>query len=379
MIERVFWKQKVTEALKRRPIVWLAGVRRVGKTTLVKSFPEARYFDCELPSVRSELADPEFFWSRHDGKLVILDEVHRLMDPSNVLKIASDHFKGVKVIATGSSTLAAKKKFKDTLTDRKQDVWLQPLLISELKAGKQLDLDKRFLFGGLPPAYLQDKLDNEFYREWLDSFWAKDIQELFAIDRKTSFLKLADLLLRQSGKLFQANSFAAPCEISRQTVQNYLDALETALFVHIVRPWHGGKSNEIVLMPKVYAFDTGFVCFALGRSELRQEDKGDLLEHLVLQELQAHFGKEAVFFWRDKQRHEIDFVVQPMRRREIHAVECKFSKEGFDPSAMNIFRKNVKAGKNILVAPNISRVSERRVGGLTILECPPWEISSAMF
>jgi len=50
-----------------------------------------------------------------------LDEVHRLDNPSELLKIAADHYPDLKIIATGSSTLGASDRFKDTLTGRKSD------------------------------------------------------------------------------------------------------------------------------------------------------------------------------------------------------------------------------------------------------------------
>jgi hypothetical protein len=61
------------------------------------------------------------------------DEIHRLADPSEVLKIAADHFPDVKIIATGSSTLGASSKFRDTLTGRKVEIWLTPMISDDLK------------------------------------------------------------------------------------------------------------------------------------------------------------------------------------------------------------------------------------------------------
>lgn len=163
MIARAELIQRITDLLGQRNILWMSGVRRVGKTTLCGMIPDAVYFDCELPSTRAQLEDPEHFWRQYDSGLVILDDIHRLTDPSSVLKIAVDHFPKVKVVATGSSTLAAKRKFKDTLTDRKRDLWVPPLLPSELVEHGKFDLDRRLLHGGLPPAYLASAVDDAFY------------------------------------------------------------------------------------------------------------------------------------------------------------------------------------------------------------------------
>jgi uncharacterized protein len=58
--------------------------------------------------------------------------------------------------------------------------------------------------------------------------------------------------------------------------------------VHIIPPFSSHRPTETVSAPKVYGFDTGFVCYYRGWSELRQEDMGLLWEHLVLNEIVAH-------------------------------------------------------------------------------------------
>jgi len=98
-----------------------------GKTVLCQSLEDVQYFDCELPSVRREMEDPELFLKAHDGMLLALDEIHRLEDPALLLKIAADHFPRIRVIATGSSTLGASSKFRDTLAGRKSELYLTPL------------------------------------------------------------------------------------------------------------------------------------------------------------------------------------------------------------------------------------------------------------
>lgn len=56
------------------------------------------------------------------NRRVVLDEIHRLPNPAEFLKIAADHYPHVKVLATGSSTLSATTKFRDTLTGRKVEL-----------------------------------------------------------------------------------------------------------------------------------------------------------------------------------------------------------------------------------------------------------------
>lgn len=97
MFERPFWTRLLEQAWRRRSVVWLAGVRRVGKTVLCQSLPNVEYFDCELPRVRRQLSDPEEFLDGLRGKRVVLDEVHRLLEPSSILKIAADRYPDVRL------------------------------------------------------------------------------------------------------------------------------------------------------------------------------------------------------------------------------------------------------------------------------------------
>lgn len=152
MYLRPFWINQIEHAWQKRPIVWLSGVRRVGKTTLAKMLSNAVYINCDLPSVGRRLADPEsFFDGLAQEAIVVLDEIHQMADPSRLLKIASDGYPRLRILATGSSTLAATKKFRDALTGRKQEIYLPPVLWQECREIFGIaDLDKRLLHGGLP-------------------------------------------------------------------------------------------------------------------------------------------------------------------------------------------------------------------------------------
>jgi uncharacterized protein len=346
-------------------VVWLKGVRRVGKTVLARSLPSIEYFDCELPRTRRALEDPEGFLHEVRGRRVVLDEIHRLPNPSEFLKIAADHHPQTQVLATGSSTLGASSKFRDTLTGRKQTVWLSPMTLSDLEDFGKTDVKHRLLRGGLPPFFLAEEFPESDYHEWLDSYWAKDIQELFRLERKASFRRLFELLARQSGGIFEATRFAAPCEISRQTVTNYLAVLEATMVAHVIRPYSTRGSTELVSAPKVYAFDTGFVCYARGWINLRPEDFGNLWEHMVLNEIQAHRQTEQIRYWRDKNRHEIDFVLRrPSQGPD--AIECKWSADGFDDRNLRAFRTRYPEGRNWVVSFDVDQPFVRQAGGLEI-------------
>jgi len=362
---RKFWLGLINDAWQKKSIVWLAGVRRAGKTSLCRTIPDVEYFDCELPRIRRLLEDPESFLSVRRGKKIIFDEIHRLGNPSEILKISADHYPDVKIIATGSSTLGASSRFRDTLTGRKRDVWLAPMISADLVDFDRPGLGHRLFRGGLPPFFLSEENPEREFQDWMDAFWAKDIQELFRLERRQSFQRFCELLFGQSGGMFEATSFARPCEVSRTTIVNYLAVLEATFVVQVIRPFSTHRATEIVASPKVYAFDTGFVCQYKGWPFLRPDDSGILWEHYVLNEIQGRFQRRDVRMWRDKQGHEIDFIVTAPGKA-VTAIECKWNAARFDPAALKVFRRLYPDGRNLIVCRDVEESYRRAYGEVSV-------------
>lgn len=365
VVHRSQWIHLIEQAWKERTVIWLAGVRRVGKTFLSQSLKNIEYFDCELPRVRRMMEEPQAFLGDLKGKRIVLDEIHRLSNPSEILKIAADHFQTIRILATGSSTLGASAKFKDTLAGRKRDLRMTPMTLSDLDDFENTDMDHRFLRGGLPPFFMAEKLPERDFQEWVDAYWAKDIQELFRLERRASFQRFFELLMAQSGGIFEATKFARPCEVSRPTISNYLNVLEATFVATVVRPFSTHKPTEIVAAPKVYGFDTGFICYHRGWHELRAEDRGQLWEHFVLNEMLAAMQGEAIQYWRDKNQHEVDFIIKRRGQQPI-VVECKWSADQFDSRNVQAFRHHYPDGNNFVVAHDVERSFSKSFGKLKI-------------
>jgi predicted AAA+ superfamily ATPase len=363
MIKRPFWLKQIDTLWRRRSIVWLSGVRRVGKTSLAKMIPNGIYLNCDLSSTARDLEDPEFFFKSHKkNSIIILDEVHRISDPSNVLKIASDAFPSLRVLATGSSTLHATKKFRDTLTGRKYTLYLTPVLWDECLQNFEVhDLDKRLLHGGLPEPLLLESKNPDFFAEWMDSYYARDIAELFSVRDRAGFINLLKLLLLQSGGLADITKLASEVGLSRLTVKAHIEAMTIAHAIFPIPPFHGGGRREIIRRRKIYAFDTGFVTFVRGWNSLRDEDRGGLWEHLVLDTLRAAGFSNKINYWRDKSGREIDFVLRA-GRNHIDTIECKIDPDRFDMDNLEEFRKLYPNGNNWLVSPKVDKTYTRRFG-----------------
>lgn len=358
--------------------MWLTGVRRVGKTTLAKGLEDATFLNCDLPGTARLLEEPERFLGTVKSSYLVLDEIHQLSDPSRILKIAADEHRQLKVLATGSSTLAATTKFRDSLTGRKRTVHLLPVLYRELGAFGAVSIERRLLRGGLPEALLTEVPDEGFFAEWLDSYFARDVQELFRVGKRHEFLKLVELVLRQSGGLVEYSSLAKHSGLSRITVMTYLEVLQVTHLLTLVRPYHGGGRQEILHQPRAYGFDTGFVSYANGWSDLREQELGLLWEHLVLEGLLSTDAERRIHYWRDKRRREVDFVL-PGGRGHCDAIECKWDARSFSPRSMVAFRALHPTGGNYVLSPQVEAAYSRSVAGLEVVfaNLEQWETGEA--
>ena len=371
MIQRSFWKETVAGGWRVRSIVWLTGVRRIGKTSLARQLGEATYFNCDRPSVQRELSDPEFFLAGcPKGRPVILDEVHRLDEPTTLLKLAADEHLDLQILATGSSTLAATHAFRDTLSGRKMSVRLLPVLWRERNAFDVENLDVRLLRGGFPETLLGTTDRHVFFDEWLESYYARDIAELFNIRNRTGFLRLVQLLLRRSAGQLDMTNLSKESGVSRPTAISYLDAIEISNVAFKLRPYHGGSAREVVKRPKVYGFDTGAVAWVCGWDSIRESDRGLLWEHLVFDELRSIVSDRRLYYWRDKSGREVDFIVD-RGDGKVDTVEAKIDPERIDLRNLRAFRALYPEGANYLAVPYAERPRRLRLEDIEIIICEP--------
>ena len=334
------------------------GPRRSGKTTLVQGLPGIDYLDCELPAVRRSMDRPESFLDGMGGRQVVLDEVHRLHNASELLGLAAERFPEVRVLAVGPAKLKAWATIQGAPLAGVGEVWLTPMVQADMMDFGNSDLNHRFLHGGLPPYFLSSTLPEKEFQTWMDAYWAKDAQELFRLERRGPFQRFIELVLARSGEMFEATQFTADCGVSRGTIMKYLTALEATGVALVVLPFSSRRSHEIIAAPRVYGFDTGLVCVHRGWTQLRSEDLDLLWEHHVLNEIVARTQATAVRYWRDKQGHEVSFVCAA-EGRKLLALECTWSVSGLDPGGLLAFGRNYPEAK-LLVATTDAELSFKR-------------------
>jgi len=103
-----------------------------------------------------------------------------------------------------------------------------------------------------------------------------------------------------------------------------------------VRPFSVANPREIVAASKIYAFDTGFVAYFKGWEKLRSEDYGAMWEHYAVNEMAACLQARKLFYWRDKDGNEIDFVLYRDAKKPA-AIEVKWQAAAFNGKNLAVF------------------------------------------
>ncbi len=353
MVQRSFWLEVIENSWKIKPVVWLAGVEGSGKTSLCQNLPDVEFFSCDLPEVRRNTEAPGKFLGKLEGKKVALDGIHRLPNVPDVVKAVAD-LPPLNLILTGPVSLEEFFESLDPLREIIFPVCLTPMMSRDLLDFGNQDLARRFLRGGLPPFFLSTSQPDLEFEKWVDSFWSGVIQARFRLEKRDSFLKFLELIIRESGEVFEASRFASRVGASRPTVTKYLAALEAAGTVWVLRPFSTARAVEIISAPRTYAFDTGFLCHFRSWTQLREDDFKILWKHWVLNELISRMQGVQIQYWRDKRGHEVDFV---LIRRDlgILTITAHWKADEFEPGGLRAFRYHYPAGPNWVVCHDVAQ------------------------
>jgi predicted AAA+ superfamily ATPase len=362
-------QKKIYPWLDNPDAIIILGARQVGKTSLlellkkdlIKKWGAAKNIITYNLEDSDQLAalnrDPKYFkeyliFSGADPQkesVIMIDEVQYLNDPSHFLKYLADFEPTLKLIATGSTSLAI-KRFKDGMTGRKKTFTLFPLDFQEfllfkenrmlssvleefhfrnllLKKG-EIDperikpfnnemkalFEEYVLYGGYPKVVLtksrEDKLEE--LRELFETYELKDVNVLFDVANLSAFRNLFKLLAGSIGNLLNVNELSGTLGIGRDTIRRYLSILENTFIICVLPPFHSNIQKELTKMPKIFFLDTGLRNFALRNfTEISfRPDKGPLFENAIFGELYKNLGViEQLFFWRTLSKTEADFIL----------------------------------------------------------------------
>jgi len=349
---------RLAEALSDSPVVLIHGPRQCGKTTLAQGVGKRmRYaylsFDDDVARGAAE-ADPAGFVADLPER-AILDEVQRVPALFAALKSAVDRKRMAgRFMLTGSANVLLVPKLADSLAGRMQILRLHPLAQCELarRAPRFLDalfeggfktrrterlagrLAERIATGGYPAALVRPagRRRAAWYRDYLDALVQRDVRDLARISALDALPRLLALAAAQTARLLNVTDLAAPFQLSRPTIRDYVTLLERVFLLEMLPPWHSNRLSRLVKTPKLHLGDTGLACALLGvDAAALAADRpllGQLLETFVFQELrrQASWHDEplAFFHYRDKDGAEVDIVIE-RGARALVGVEVKAS------------------------------------------------------
>jgi predicted AAA+ superfamily ATPase len=311
-------KREFTENLRRdlgRKLVVLTGARQAGKTTLARQlmagFELAQYLNWDVPADRQLIAQQA--WSPK-ARLLVFDEIHKMRNWKAFLKGAWDgRTKGQAMLVTGSARMETFRQGGESLAGRYYTWRLHPFSVRELMATQGLtaaDALARLLErGGFPEPCLADSATDaaRWRAQYATDLVREDVLDFSRVHEVRALQLLFDMLRERVGSPLKLSNLAQALQISPTTAARYIEILEALYIVFRVTPWHRDVARSLLKEPKIYFLDTGLV----------KGDAGIRLENAVAAMLLKHChhrqdaeGKAVTLHTiRDKERHEIDFVL----------------------------------------------------------------------
>lgn len=382
----------IDDALAERKMAFIAGPRQVGKTTFARRLladPKADYFTWDADADRRRILRANGrFWTSAPGvgrTRIVLDEIHKYPRWKRLLKGLFDRYRDeVDLIVTGSGRLDVYQKGGDSLLGRYLLNRLHPFTLGELladgrqqvptpaeideyltqpeaAAGGEEALGRIERFTGFPEPLFAGRVDR--LRRWRRTrrqlVIREDLRDLTRIRELGLIDQLVELLPDRVGSPLSVNALREDLGVAFETARLWIETLARLYFLFELRPFAGRLARTLRREAKVYLFDPGSV-----------EDEGARFENLVALHLlklvdawndRGH-GDFALWYVRDRERREVDFLVTDARRPYL-LVEAKLSGDAVTP-ALRYFKERLKPKHTVQV---VRRGEPRRADSGVIL------------
>lgn len=348
-------------------MIFLVGPRQAGKTTvslMAKEFTDQfGYLNWDNVDHRKVILEGVRSVANFSGldrlssrtPIIVFDEIHKYGKWKGFLKGFFDEYKGkVHIIVTGSSRLDVYKKGGDSLMGRYFHYRLHQLSLSELGRidlsdketldpfqTKGEDFDKLLKNGGFPEPFLKD--NPRFLNRWKtlrqQQLIQEDIRDLSRIQELGQIELLAEILRHQAGQLTNYSTLASKVNVSVDTIRRWIKTLQSFFYCFSIQPWSTSIPRSLLKEPKIYLWDW-----------INVEDKGSRLENLIASHLlkAVHFwtdrglGQYDLWFIRDKEKREVDFLVS-RDKKPWFLVEVKSSSQAGLNKNLIYFQEKIKA------------------------------------
>ncbi len=309
----------------RRRMVFVAGPRQVGKTTMARSLPGNGYLDWDVPEHRERILRGEM----PDRPLWVLDEIHRHRGWRNLLKGLWDgRSRGRRILVTGSARLDLYRFGGDSLQGRYHLLRMHPLSVAELGMKTEDDLRSLLELGGFPEPFLGGSVTEarRWSRQHRSLILREEVRDLERVDDLGRLELLALSLPERVGSPLSVNALREELRVSHRTVERWVGILERLYYLFRVPPFGPPRLRAVRKMPKHYHFDGTAI-----------PGEGPRFENLVAGHLLkwVHWEQDAkgrdleLRYFRDMDGREVDFVVME-GKKPILLVETKWSEGEVD-------------------------------------------------
>lgn len=370
-IKRTIWEDIIAD-LNKPEITVLLGPRQVGKTTLITNIithlitklnidkNNIFYYNLDNIDIRSEIKK-SFLFIQKDIELKIgktlreikhkiclfIDESQKSPEIFEFTKLIYDSHLPVKIVLTGSSSLQIRNKSSESLSGRTHFFYLYPFTFTEIigknykiyetienihdfsrikeiaaegyrhKEKYDLFIQKVLFSGSLPKVFLTDDKNALIYlNNFLSTYLDRDIKDIGAKINLENFNLSFKYLTEYCSDLFNYSKMSSDLGIKRDTLYSYLDLLQKTLIIKTIQPFIFPQLKNIYKSNKLYFFDNGVVNRIQGYISLSELKRakfiGKMFENYIFQNIYAKilndYKKPELYFFRDYQNHEIDFI-----------------------------------------------------------------------
>lgn len=342
MIKREL-EQIINNKLYLGKAIIILGPRQVGKTTLLRKIVDriqnnVLWLNGDEPGVRSMMSNIGSMRLKQiigNNDTVIIDEAQRIENIGITIKLITDNFPEIQVLASGSSAFELANKINEPLTGRKWEYLLYPVSFAEILNHTDLftemqNLENRLIFGYYPEVVTSSGNEKDILKQLSDSYLYKDLLIWENIKKPSKIESLLKALAFQVGHQVSYNELSQIVGLDKETIEKYIDLLEKVFVIFRLGALSRNLRNELKRTRKIYFYDNGIrnaLIANFNPLSLRQ-DTGQLWENFLISERVKFTNYQGMwmnrYFWRTHTQQEIDYVEE--YDGKLYAYEFKWGK-----------------------------------------------------
>lgn len=357
-------RKPIEQASKSFKVILLTGPRQVGKTTLLKEIAKDNRSYVTLDDQNMRIAaqkDPAMFIDRLELP-VLIDEVQYAPQLFSYIKMIVDESDKTGLFwLTGSQQFEMMKNITESLAGRVGVFKLLGLSLEEeeeypshgpflptievLKTRQSTrkkglgikEIYQKIWRGSFPDVVInKGKVWERFYESYVTTYIQRDIRDYLGVADEAVFRRFMEVAAARTGQLLNYHDISKDIGVSETTIKKWLRALEASGTIYLLQPYFSNRTNRLIKTPKLYFMDTGLCCYLSGWLDAKVLERGamsgSILETYVVSEVlksYLHHGRvPRIYFYRDKEKREIDLLIE--ENDTVYPIEVKKSAKVVD-------------------------------------------------